>query len=127
MFFLNCEKGFDVVWVKIGSSGFMHEATSIDDQGAVGDIDHETDDLFRDENGERVELLDFAKGFCDVLDDGGLDAFGWFVEEQNLWFCKQGATYGELLLLSTREVSGFALAHLVQYGEKGVDLVQRGS
>ena len=44
--FLDREEGFDVNRIEIGSGGFVHKATAVDDQGAVGDIDHEADDLF---------------------------------------------------------------------------------
>jgi hypothetical protein len=50
----------------------------------------------------------------DVENDRGLDAFGGFIEEQQLGLAQQGTGDGELLLLTTAEVTAFALEKLFE-------------
>lgn len=122
--FLNREKGFDVVGIEIGAGGFVDKAAAVDDEGAVGDIDHETDDLLGDKDGQGVDFLDFAEGLCNILDDRWLNTLGGFVEKQGLGFGEEGSSDGELLLLSAGEVAGLALAHIKENGKECVNFVQ---
>ena len=55
-----------------------------------------------------VSFLIFTSGVADLVDDGGLDALGRLVEDQELGLGEHGAGDGELLLLAAAEDAAFA-------------------
>jgi hypothetical protein len=60
----------------------MNKSTALNHQSSITDIHHETDDLLADNNCKLAHSADFFEGLRDILDNGGLDSFGWFVEDQ---------------------------------------------
>ena len=50
-----------------------------------------------------------------LLDDIGLDALGWLIQNQQLRVQDQGAADGQLLLLSAGQVSALASEHLFEH------------
>lgn len=53
-----------------------------------------------------------ADHVANLFDYRGLNAFGRFIEDQQLRTARQGATYRQLLLLSAREIASASMLHL---------------
>jgi hypothetical protein len=67
--------------------------------------------LLHQQNGCLKFIHQSAQRLPDGRNDGGLNAFGWFVEHQQFWRCHQSASNRELLLLAARQVAAAAAAH----------------
>ncbi len=61
---------------------------------------------------------------ADLLDHRRLDAFGRFVEDQQLRLAGQRAADRQLLLLAAGEIAAAPLLHLAQHREQLVDLLR---
>src|SRR4051812_18460214 len=66
--------------IGFGRRAFVHEASAIHHDEAVGDVERERQELFGDDDREVLQLADFLEAFRDVLDDRRLYAFGRLVE-----------------------------------------------
>src|SRR5215813_9063628 len=52
------------------------------------------------------------------MNDIGLNAFGWFVENQQFWLEHERAADRELLLLTAGEIATTASQHLLEHGKQ---------
>jgi hypothetical protein len=60
--------------------------------------------------------------FLDLLNDRRLYAFSGLVKNQQLWFCQQRPSDGELLLLSAGQIAAAPPAHFLQHGKHVINL-----
>ncbi len=66
------------------------------------------------------------QGVADLVDDVGLYAFGWLVQDEEVRLGEKRAADGQLLLLSAREHAALAMAEVFQDGKKGIHAFERG-
>ena len=66
------------------------------------------------------------QGVADLVDDVGLYAFGWFVQDEEVRLGEKRAADGQVLLLSAREHAALAMAEVFQDGTKGIHAFERG-
>jgi len=64
--------------------------------------------LLNKKNTDSCLLHDALNGMLDIKDDGRLNAFGRFVQKQELGFAEQGTGNSELLLLAAAEIAAAA-------------------
>ena len=92
-----------VVQVRDGTVGdddaFLHDVKR------VGERHGEIEALLHEEDGHAPLLLQPADGLADFFDDGGLDAFGRLVEDQEARAEGERAANRQLLLLAARQIA----------------------
>jgi len=90
--------GFGAILV---GSAFLDYPSALHDEVAVGEGPGEVEILLDDQDRDVQLLADAQQGILDLLDDIGLDAFGGFVEQQQLRLARAGKrlrvliSYGE--------------------------------
>jgi hypothetical protein len=63
-------------------------------------------EILFDQNNRHITLAtQIVNGATNVLDDRGLDAFGWLIQHQKTRACDERATNRELLLLTARQIT----------------------
>src|SRR5471032_2649448 len=91
---------------------------------AVGELPREVVILF-DEQYRHAHFIDeLTQRAPDILNDGGLDAFCGFIENQQLRFTHERPADGKLLLLTTRQIATASAFHFLQHREQFVDSVR---
>ena len=114
----------DEVFGEVGGFSFGYDLASVHDEEVVGEFSDEIEVLFDDEDGHVFGGDQVLEYFSDLLNDVGLDAFGGFVEDEEFGVGGEGSADGELLLLSSGEVTAAAAFHFVEYREEFVDFFE---
>src|SRR5579859_5314359 len=91
-----------------------HDAAAVHDVEGVPDREAEINVLLDQENAELALLFDFNEGLPDEVDDIGLNSFGRFIQQKDLWFGDQRAGNRQLLLLAAAECPAFAPEKFLQ-------------
>ena len=63
-------------------------------QNAVGDVQRETEHLFRHHNGQAFLVPYAAQSACHILDDGGLNPFSGLIQQQQIGLAEQQRRQG---------------------------------
>src|SRR5262245_10906890 len=74
--------------------------------------------LLDQQDGDVAQVAQVGDGAGDVLDDGGLNAFGRLVEQEQPRPHHQRAADGELLLLAAGEIAAAPAQHVVEHGKQ---------
>src|SRR5713226_3553725 len=77
--------------------------------------------LLDQQYGKPFFLVQLQDDVADLVDDIGLNPFGWLVKNQQLRFEHEGAADRELLLLPARKVAATPLQHPLQHGKQVED------
>src|SRR4051812_39685692 len=101
---------------------FVGETAAVDYHQAVAKVQGKAQDLLGDENSKVAHLADFFQHARDILDDGGLSAFGGFVQDEDFRIGDESPRDGELLLLAAGEIAAAAMPHFVQHGKQRKDV-----
>jgi hypothetical protein len=94
------------------------DGTAFHHQIVVGQFLRKIVVLFHQHNGHGAPVCQHSDDAANVLDDAGLNAFGWFIQNQELGTGRQCPGNGQLLLLPARQVAAPALQHLLQNREQ---------
>ena len=105
---------------------FQDDAALFHDEDVIGEAAGEVDVLFDEQNRHVAGFFEALDDGFDLQDDGGLDALGGFVEEEELGAGDEGAGDGQLLLLAAAEKAALAVQHGLQDREKLENVVCDG-
>src|SRR5947209_19113618 len=94
----------------VAAAAVFYRAT-VHHRKTVAELAGEIEILLDQHDGDVAEAAQIRNRARDVLDDRGLDAFGWLVEQQQLWPHHQRAADRELLLLAAREIAAAPAEH----------------
>ena len=83
--------------------------------------------LLHQHNSHAAAATEQGDDTLDVFDGRGLDAFGRFVKKQKPRTHDQGAGYGELLLLTAREIAAPPPQHGEQDGKQFENLIRQSA
>src|SRR5712672_3185063 len=111
---------------------FVHgrARAGIDDSAAVHDgevvakLERKVEILLDQHGCNLAEVAQIRDGAADVLDDRGLDALGWLVEQQRARPHHQRAADRELLLLAAGEVAAAPAEHAVEHRKEREHIVR---
>ena len=115
----------DQIGIEILRVPFGDHFTSVHYIKPVAEFANEIEVLL-DQHDCHSALDEFVEHDADLLDDVGLDAFGWLVEKKHLRLADEGAGEGELLLLSAGQVAAHAFGHGREDGEQFVNFLGNG-
>ena len=94
------------------------------DQGAIRNV-HGNGEFLLDQQNRDPFGFEAVQKLADQLDNFGGQAFGGFVDDDEVGVAHQGAAQREHLLLTTREHTGFVVFTLFEAGEHGKHVVKR--
>src|SRR5258708_36752615 len=108
----------DAVYVHVRAGPACDELAALHDQVLVGERPGEVVILFYEQDGHLAGPGERAYHALDVLDDGGLDALGGLVEDQQRRPHSERAPARQLLLLPARKSPAAPVQHLTEPGEQ---------
>src|SRR5690349_2759084 len=94
---------------------FGDDRATVHDVKAVADAEAEIEILFDEQDADFAFLLDLHQSVANQVDDAGLNAFGWLVEDQNFRVGQKRSGNCKLLLLAAAENAAFALEHFLEH------------
>src|SRR5438445_5319430 len=120
---MNLRKSYGQVFlhdglVQVRDGAFRDNRAAVHDVKAVGHAQAEIQILLHEQDADIPFFPDPEERVADLVNDVRLDAFGGFVEDQDLGIGEHGAGDGELLLLAAAEHAAFALEHFFEDGKQ---------
>src|SRR5437016_5505679 len=109
-----CEPSAHAVAVHVGSRAARDDLAALHHEVLVGERARELVVLLDQQDRHLASRGEGADRALDVLDDGGLDALGGLVEDEELRLHRERAPDGELLLLAARKVAAAPAQHLAE-------------
>src|SRR5262245_54814555 len=94
--------------VKVADGTIHNDGSSIHNVKPIRDREAKIEILLDQEDADFSFLLDREKSFADLIDDIRLNSFCWFIQDQHFGIGKQGASNGQLLLLTPAQNAAFA-------------------
>lgn len=101
------------------------DGSALENGKGVSEFLAEIEILFNEEDAHLAFGAEHFDSVTDLINDVGLDAFGGFVEDEELGLGKQGTGDGELLLLTTAQHAAFAGKELFKNREEGKNAVEQ--
>ena len=81
--------------------------------------------LFHEQDGEPARVLESDDHVFDLIDNRGLNAFGWFVQQQHFGIGQECAPNRQLLLFTTAEDAARPIEYLRQFREQSIYFIKR--
>src|SRR5581483_4885324 len=100
-----------------------HDRAAFEDEVPIGELLGEFEVLLDEEDGDVVVGGEGSDDALYLLDEGGLDALGGLVEEEEARAGDECAGDGQLLLLAAGEVAAAPLEHVAQHRKEREDLL----
>ena len=91
--------------IQLAHAAIGHPAATIQQAEAIAHLARKRQFLFDQQDRQADLAIELADDVTDLADHVGLDAFGGFIEDQQLGIQDQGPADGQLLLLAAGEIS----------------------
>src|SRR5215471_15066075 len=91
-----------------------HDFATLHDEKTGREAAGKVEILLDQEDRHITALGESADDALDLLDDRGLDAFSWLVEDQQSWARDEGPGDCQLLLLTSGKIAAAAMQHVLQ-------------